>query len=514
LKTIIAICLTIILCSNVGAASKKKKKAIKTSVPTKTIKNTVSEKSFKNNIVQVKITSHNPNYLSPWKFKKPVSTEAVGVVVSKNRILVFTNTINHYSHIEVKKFSSYNTVSAIPVKTDFESNLSLLEIKDKDKASNFFSDLSPILFEDKLASPANLSIIQLDNAGTIQEAKARVTAVDMEKYPQGYTDLPYLNIISDEKHKGNGEVLIQTNRAIGLLYNYQARKNIGKAIPGFLINVFLKDDVNNQSSPFTHLGVVYRPMIDEVTKEYFGLPQDKNGVLIADIIPGSSADGVLKVNDVVVSIGKKKIDSKGYFKHPLYDKQSMVYLSNCGFEFGYVKGSKIPVKIIRDKKVQTVYLTLKTFPYSALKIPYKNDMGRKPYYLIKGGFIFVELSGNMLEEWGLRWRNSVNKKLLYLYDFHKHNEVADNSRYVIMTQVLPDQSNNGYHNISMKIVKSVNGVDISSVPDLDQKIESSSDKFIKIELDGEVDVLLDKTKLPSIDTAIGKKFRLKSNKNF
>ena len=502
------------MCSGIGAASKKKKKTVPNNSPTKIIKNSIDEKNFKKSIVQVKITSHNPNYLSPWKFKKPVSTEAVGVVVSNNRILVFTNVINHYSHIEVKKFSSYNTVSAIPVKTDFESNLSLLEIKDQDKVPNFFNDLSPISFEDKLVSPASLSIIQLDNAGTIQEAKARITAVDMEKYPQGYTDLPYLNIISDEKHKGNGEVLVQANNVVGLLYNYQARKNIGKAIPGFLINIFLKDSVQNQSSPFANFGIIYRPMIDEVTKEYFGLPKDKNGVLIADVIPGSSGYGVLKVNDVIVSVGKKKIDSKGYFKHPLYDKQSMAYLSNCGLEFGYVKGSKLPVKIIRDKKVQTVYLTLKTFPYSALKIPYKNDMGRKPYYLIKGGFIFVELSGNMLEEWGLQWRNSVNKKLLYLYDFHKYNEMGDNSRYVIMTQVLPDQSNNGYHNISMKIVKSVNGVDISSVPDLAQKIEDSQDKFIKIELDGEVDILLDKTKLPTIDATIGKKFRLKSNKNF
>ncbi len=485
------------MCSGIGAASKKKKKTVPNNSPTKIIKNSIDEKNFKKSIVQVKITSHNPNYLSPWKFKKPVSTEAVGVVVSNNRILVFTNVINHYSHIEVKKFSSYNTVSAIPVKTDFESNLSLLEIKDQDKVPNFFNDLSPISFEDKLVSPASLSIIQLDNAGTIQEAKARITAVDMEKYPQGYTDLPYLNIISDEKHKGNGEVLVQANNVVGLLYNYQARKNIGKAIPGFLINIFLKDSVQNQSSPFANFGIIYRPMIDEVTKEYFGLPKDKNGVLIADVIPGSSGYGVLKVNDVIVSVGKKKIDSKGYFKHPLYDKQSMAYLSNCG-----------------HKKVQTVYLTLKTFPYSALKIPYKNDMGRKPYYLIKGGFIFVELSGNMLEEWGLQWRNSVNKKLLYLYDFHKYNEMGDNSRYVIMTQVLPDQSNNGYHNISMKIVKSVNGVDISSVPDLAQKIEDSQDKFIKIELDGEVDILLDKTKLPTIDATIGKKFRLKSNKNF
>lgn len=70
----------------------------------------------------------------------------------------------------------------------------------------------------------------------------------------------------------------------------------------------------------------------------------KEGVLVAEVVEGGSADGVLKENDVIVGINGKKIAK-------FTDLQEA--LQQCR------PGDKISVKIIRDKKEQTVQIVLK-----------------------------------------------------------------------------------------------------------------------------------------------------------
>ncbi|MCB1156434.1 MAG: serine protease [Leptospiraceae bacterium] len=468
------------------------------------------ESELRKSIVQVRITAQAPNYYMPWRPKKPHTQMAVGIVVEGQRILALTSYLKNYTLIEVKKFSSYTPSPALPVRVDYESNLSLLSIKDPD----FFKDLKPLTFKGSIELMKTVSIVQLDNAGAIQEANGKVNAIDMEKYGMGHTDLPYLNIVSEEKHRGNGELIINGQGAIGLLHNFYVRKNSGKAIPGFIIQRFLEQIDKVNGSPFSHLGFSYRPLTDNATKEYFGLSNSQNGVLITEIIPYSSAEEILEVDDIVTEFGNKAIDSRGYFQHPNFDKQSLAYLSNCGDEFGFSLHSELPLKVIRNKKEYEFKLKLEPFPYKAIKIPYKNYQGKNPDYLIRGGFVFLDLSEFLLKEWGLRWRSKINKKLLYLHDYHKYHKPGEEGKFVILSQVFPDISNNGYHHISMKIVEKVNGRPVHSVRDIDRLFDDSSENFISIEVDNEMDIILDKRNLPVIDKRIQKQFGIKKLKNF
>ena len=170
--------------------------------------------------------------------------------------------------------------------------------------------------------------------------------------------------------------------------------------------------------------------------------------------------------------------------------------------------------MLRNKKRKKVRIVLKPFPYKAIKIPYKNNMGKAPDYMIKGGFVFIELSKFLLKEWGIRWRSKINKKLLYLHDFHKLHNAKESGRYVILSQVFPNRANNGYHNISMRIVKSVNGKKVNSVQELAEEIDSSSQEYITITLDDGIEVVLNRKNLDKIDQLIRKKFQIRQLQNF
>ncbi|MEM7181502.1 MAG: serine protease, partial [Spirochaetota bacterium] len=149
---------------------------------------------LKKSIVQVKTTTKRYNYYNPWRLKKPASYDGVGVVVSQSTILVFTALVENHTLVEVKKHSSYKLFPAEVIKKDYESNLSLLKVKDK----SFFKDLKPIRFSKQIPLGKPISITQLDNSGALQKAFGKTTNMDMERYPFGYTELPYVNITSEE----------------------------------------------------------------------------------------------------------------------------------------------------------------------------------------------------------------------------------------------------------------------------------------------------------------------------
>lgn len=70
----------------------------------------------------------------------------------------------------------------------------------------------------------------------------------------------------------------------------------------------------------------------------------KEGVLIAEVVEGGSAAGVLKSDDVIVGIDGKKV-------HKFTDLQEVLAKHR--------PGDKVKVKVIRDKKEKEFVLTLK-----------------------------------------------------------------------------------------------------------------------------------------------------------
>ena len=384
-----------------------------------TISNTLVADSFRDNlkrsVVQVKVTYQRNNFLAPWQPKPPKTIGAIGTVIGKGQIIVLTNYISDYTLIEVKKYSSYSYFKAKPVKIDYESNLTLLEVEDKD----FFNDLKPIDFENISSLNVSATFCQLDNSGVIQAARGQILGMDIEPYSMGNTELPQLEINSNEKLDGSGELIIHNSKIIGIVSEFSGSKNSGKGIPGLVVRQFLRGKNLAQKTIFPFKGFRFRPIVDNATREYFGLKKEKSGVLVAELFPYSGAWNNLKINDVILEFGEFKIDSKGFFEHPFYGKQSLSFIAHTGEEFGNRLGRSIPVKILRDKKELIVSLPLKPFPYNSVQIPYSNSQGKKPLYTIQNGFIFLELSEFLLQEWGNNWRSRIDKKLLYLYDYHR-----------------------------------------------------------------------------------------------
>ncbi len=458
---------------------------------------------LKKSILQIKITTQMPNFMYPWQMKKPNNAEAVGILVDKNKILTLASNLEYYTSIEIRKFSTVQPVPAKPIKIDYESNLALLSIEDE----TYLEDVVPVEFLDKNDIGKQVSIVQTDNYGSLQNSKGRITSMDMDTYTLGHTELPFLNINSNEKLDGMGEIILEKDKPAGILYKFSTQKNSGRGIPGFIINHFI-ENIDSKGSAFPYKGFRFRPIAEESTREFYGLKKGQEGVLVAEILPYSGAENILNLNDVILEFGGQKIDSQGYFKHPEYGKQSLSFIAHSGFDMGIKKNSKISVKILREKAEVNVKLSLKPFPFRSIKIPYMHNFNKLPNYILRGGFLFTELSEFLLREWGQNWRARVDKKLIYLADYQKYHEKGGRGRILILLQVLPDEINNGYHNLGLEIVKSIDNKEVNSIKELDKAILDSGEEIVQIELENGVTIALGKTNLKKADERISKKFNI------
>jgi S1-C subfamily serine protease len=59
------------------------------------------------------------------------------------------------------------------------------------------------------------------------------------------------------------------------------------------------------------LGISPFPLFNPAMRQAYQLPADGRGVLVANVVPGGPADGVLERGDVLLSIDDNPIDSAG-----------------------------------------------------------------------------------------------------------------------------------------------------------------------------------------------------------
>ncbi len=461
---------------------------------------------YQKSIIQVKVTFQEPEYHQPWKKKSPRVRRGVGLVTEGNRILIPYTLLPDATLIEVKKYSSYSEIKAVVFRKDPESNLALLRVEKK----NFFDDLAPLPLSPIVVFPKQASVYQLDNSGSIQSTSATLLSMDMDQMPLGQIELPVVDISSSEGLNGFGEIVIESGRVVGLLYDFTTGKNAGRIIPSFIIQKFLNTPGIDL---FAHKGFRFRPITDTTVKKYYGMEESDSGILVADVIPGSSASGVLKLEDIILEFGGKKVDSKGYIEHPLYGKQVLSFLAHAGDSFGYSLGKEIPILILRDKKKISLNMKLKPFPHEAVRIPFKNTPMTNDF-AVEGGFVFLELSEALLEEWGKDWRSRVDRKLLYLFDYAKfHEKEGDVGKIVLLSQVLPDESNNGFHDLSFKIVEKLDGKEVKSVNELKQNLKEGKGNFALISLDDGTEIALERNKLKEINDRIYKSYKIRMPEN-
>jgi hypothetical protein len=187
---------------------------------------------------------------------------------------------------------------------------------------------------------------------------------------------------------------------------------------------------------------------------------------VVDVAFGGSSWGIVRPEDVIVSIDGQPVDRDGSVVLDGRFRVGATYLAqrkSVGqiIRFEAVReGKRIPLEIILKNPVSLVPVKL---------------TGR-PDYFIYGGFVFIPLTMNYLWEWGTKWQKDAPAGLVT--EGEKNLPTPDRREVVILRSAMAHRINAGYQEAYNMAVASVDGKKIGDMNEFVSAIRSATGKDV------------------------------------
>jgi hypothetical protein len=415
-------------------------------------------------LVTVRVTSQAWNEYRPWQKKLPKTRRFIGTVLPGKRILMLADDLDDATLIQVEKFDRPPRIPAHVIHCDPQIGLAIITVDDP----GFFDDLQPVDLATNADGSNYYCATWMEGQLSLAACRWSKVSVYMSKVP--YCDFVRINLITDLNNGGWGEPLFSSNKMVGITTAQEG--NTILVLPVELIRAYLHAVDLPKYPGFAWLGIHSQINKGLAQAAYYGETGKPTGVRIRSCFPGSSADSILKTDDILLELDGHKIDSLGDYEHPRYGTLNLNYIATEN----HYAGDVITARVLRNKKEINVKIPLKNVLPSAALIP-EERIATPPPYLIAGGFVFRELDVPYLEAWGTKWEQKIPSFLRILYELKAESRTANQRHLIILADVFPDEYNIGYHDLAQKIVKSVNGYPIDSIKKMEEAFKHPKNGF-------------------------------------
>ena len=409
-------------------------------------------------IVTVRVTFQTWNEYRPWQKNKPSTRTYAGIVLEGNRILMITGRLADATLIQVEKFDRPPRFPARIIHADYQVGLAVLTVDEP----GFFDDLRPVKIAENAEGQDYYSASW--KSGQLTLSACRWSQATVFKSAMPYFNYPGIYFITDLKGGGWGEPVFSGDKLLGVS-NYQ-NDNRTKVIPAELIQAYLQAIQQPVYPGFAWLGIQYQINKGLAQAAYFGQTGRPEGVLVLTCFPGSSADGILLTNDILLELDGHPIDSLGDYVHPRYGPVDVSLIPSDG----HYAGDTVTAKVLRNGEKISVEIPLKNTLPSAALIP-EERLSTPPPYLSVGGFVFREFDEPYLRAWGDDWEGKIPSYLRILLDLRGESPTPEQTRLIVLTDVFPDKYNLGYHDMSQYIVERVNRIAVGSIRKMEAALQ-------------------------------------------
>jgi hypothetical protein len=295
--------------------------------------------------------------------------------------------------------------------------------------------------------------------------------------------------------------VLQDGKLVGVLISYDAEDQISDVASTDIISRFLSQANNGSYEGFPSLGVSVARTEDASLRAWLKIPDTEGGMYVNSVRKKGAAQAAgIQKGDVILSIDGKKIDRRGYYEHPNYGNLSWGHM---------VRGEKsvgdtITLAVLRKGEPIEIKATLTREDESSKLVP-NYEFGRAPNFLVKGGFVFQELSRSLLEAFGEEWTSRAPLNLLDAYENpEKYEDKAD--RVVFLSGSIPTPATIGYERLRNLVVRKVNGKEVRDMKSLIDAFGSNLNELHSIEFDEEdFTVYLDENVSTVVDSQLLKR---------
>ncbi len=418
------------------------------------------DNKIKSSIVKIYTVAKRTQYKTPWNSKTYSSTGS-GSIIEGKRILTNAHVIADNTFIEVKRYGKTKRYEANVISVSHAADLALLTVKD----DSFFEGAEPLSLGDLPKVQQEVLVYGFPMGGdTMSVTKGVVSRIEYQRYAHSGENLLAVQVDAAINSGNSGGPIISDGKLIGVVMQRRMKAdNIGYMVPIPVLKHFLKDIEDGKRDGFPGLGVQTQDMRNPAIKRKHHVPKGVTGALVYHVNYNSPAKGIIQVNDVITAIdGHKVTDSEQVEYRP------NEYISHWFYLDQHQIGETITFDILRNGEAKTVKVKLAQGYNPYRLVPYE-FFDKEPVYFIWGGFVFMPLTTNYMLE--TKW----TPEEAYQWSTEDKQEV------VVLSQVLADSINKGYHNITDIIVDKINGKHFANIEEFYHILNTSTDDFITFE---------------------------------
>lgn len=432
-------------------------------------------------LLKISSTSQEYNIAQPWEKKPTRSLRGIGAIVGKNQIITTAEMAANATFIELETIDGNTSMPAKTIAIDYEANLALISVTDP-AHQELIAKMQPLEIAPSPKLDDEVKVYQVEDNGKTLITNGVIRGADVvSSFVDGHYFLTF-EVKASMQGAANSFTIpvLKDGKLLGLLTSYSSEEQLLDVTAPEIINAFLKDANDGTYVGFPSLGIGISRTSDPHFRSWLKLDDSQGGLFIKQVNRNSAAKSAgVKEGDVLLAVDGHELDRKGFYKSENYGPLYWGHL---------VAGSKktgetITLTLLRNGKKLTKEVTLTRQPEGIIP---SHMYGKAPRYLIKGGFIFQELTKSYLQAFGKEWKTRAPIDLLDALN-HPEDYEKDRNRLVILSRTIPTEATLGYERIASVIVTKVNGKDIADIPTLVEAFKTPAEDGIHtIEIDNDL----------------------------
>ncbi|XP_056170178.1 protease Do-like 2, chloroplastic isoform X2 [Syzygium oleosum] len=430
----------------------------------------IQDAAFLNAVVKVYCTHTEPDYSLPWQKQRQYTSTGSAFMIGDGKLLTNAHCVEHNTQVKVKRRGDDTKYVAKVLAKGIDCDIALLSVE----SEGFWKGAEPLQFGRLPHLQDAVTVVGYPLGGdTISVTKGVVSRIEVTSYAHGSSDLLGIQIdAAINPGNSGGPAFNDRGECIGVafqVYRSEEAENIGYVIPTTVVSHFLNDyERNGKYTGFPCLGVLLQKLENPALRECLKV-QSNEGVLVRRVEPTSDANNVLKEGDVITSFDDVHVGCEGTVPFRSSERIAFRYLISQKFagdvaQLGIIRaGGFMKVPVILNPRVHLV--------------PYHIE-GGQPSYLITAGLVFTPLSEPLIDE---ECEDSIGLKLLAKARYSLARFKGE--QIVILSQVLANEVNIGYEDMSNQQVLKFNGTRIKNIHHLAHLIDSCKDKYLVFEFE-------------------------------
>ncbi len=412
-------------------------------------------------VVALEVTRLQYDQLQPWT-RQAQTVAKVGVVIANHQIVTTASDLEYLTLIRVQKGGRGQWWPGHLIWADYLSDVALITVSDKP----FWEDLKPVTLASRVDPEASTRIVRW-NSGTFEMRQAEISRFDVTN--PSFTDSAHVfaELTAELSGAGWGEPVFDGKRLIGLVFSQAG--NVCQVLPSPFIRSIIDARTKPNYPGLGYFDFTWQPTVNPETHRFLRWDGPPRGVVVIDVVNRPGTTPTLRPRDLLLEVDGFEIDIQGDYLDPEYGHLMLENLSTRN----KWAGDAIHLKIWRDAQELEVDYRLPAATNASRLIP-TAPYDQEPEYALLGGLVFQPLTRNYLQSWGENWEQRAPFRLAY---FRNEEPTPERPGIVLLSQVLPDYFNLGYHDLRNLVLERVNDQPISSLEDLVAALDKSKDGF-------------------------------------